>query len=82
MDPGGLGYQLIEAGLDEVGELDLTIAFVPVAAIPIPNPMMSASETGVLNDRAAPKASVSPAVALNTPPFGSATSSPNVTVSS
>ena len=27
MDPGGLGYQLIEAGMDEVGELDLNDRF-------------------------------------------------------
>ena len=43
---------------------------------------MSDSEIGVLKHLAAPKASVTPWVALNTPPFFPPTSSPKTTVSS
>ncbi len=53
----------------------------PAAAIPMATPTIDDSASGVLKQRAAPKASVKPTVALKTPPLGSATSSPSTTAS-
>ena len=57
------------------------IGILPAAAIPTPIPMIRASASGVLKQRSFPNASVIPLVALNAPPFGSATSSPKITAS-
>ena len=54
---------------------------LPAAAIPMAAPAMSDSEIGVLKHLASPNSSVTPWVALNTPPFLPPTSSPKTTVS-
>ena len=53
----------------------------PIAAIPMPIPMIRDSASGALKARSPPNASVSPFVVLNTPPLGSAMSWPKIKAS-
>jgi hypothetical protein len=64
----------------ERGVLTSAIAVWPIAATPMPNPMIPCSVNGVLKTLSLPNSSLNPMVERNTPP--KATSSPKTKVDS